>query len=154
MSGCYNLSTNAYLWNARLVCAKTGGDHFPQCFPKYSAGHVIKVDLVTAGYRDQPRCRVPPNEGLTCPAPPLTCRAPALRKIIDLSCNGYRYCNISGDIFRKYCIENSSLALHASSTTLVDIKYNCINGTKMFYYLSIDRIVLEIMILPQRYHRL
>jgi len=149
MSGCFNLSTNAYLWNARLVCAKTG-DHFPQCFPNCSSGHVIKVDLVTAGYsynRDQRRCRVrvPPNEGLTC-------RVPALRKIIDLSCNGYRYCNISGDIFRKYCIENSSLALHASSTTLVDIKYNCINGTKMFYYLSIDRIVLEIMILPQRYH--
>ena len=130
MSGCYNLLTNAC--NAQLVCAKTGSPQFPECLPKCSDGHVINIDSVTAGNNDngddvdQSRCYVP-HHVRRCPA-----------SAIHLSCNGYRHCNKI--IFHKHCLGNPPPAP-------VDIKYNCINGTKMFYYLSICRIVLKIIIL-------
>jgi len=139
MSGCYNLSTNAC--NAQHVCAKTGSRPYPECFPKCSDGHVINIDSVTAGNNDnsddvdQSRCYVL-HDVRRC-----------LASAIHLSCNGYRYCNMS--IFRKHCSDNPPPAPQARSSQWVgvDIKYNCINGTKMFYYLSIYRIVLKIIIL-------
>jgi len=129
MSGCYNLSTNAC--NAQLVCAKTGLRQFPECFPECSDGHVINIDSVTAvrnsNHGKQSRCN------LHVPHDVKRCQASALTKITHLSCNGYRNCSFRSNMLSKRC--------------LVDIKYNCINGTKMFYYLSIYRIVLKIIIL-------
>jgi len=113
---------------------KTGSHQYPECFPECSDGHVINIHSVTAGPNsNQSQCYVPHVVRL--------CRASA----IHLSCNGYGYCDFS--IFRKHCSDNPPPPLQARSSQWVDIKYNCINGTKMFYYLSIYRIVLKIIIL-------
>ena len=110
---------------------KTGSRQYPECFPECSDGHVINIDSVTAvrnsNHEKQSRCN------LHVPHDVKRCQASALTKITHLSCNGYRNCSFRSNMLSKRC--------------LVDIKYNCINGTKMFYYLSIYRIVLKIIIL-------